>query len=179
VRLQQARLVEAVAFYQETVLKANQEAEDGLVAFLKAQQRARSLKFSADEAQEAVKLVLIQYQKGTVDFTRVTQLQLTLVQQQDSLAQAQGEIARGLVQLYKGLGGGWDYHLPEAHPGARPAARLGPPQDLPPAPATPGDGGPGHSPPTCSPFSATERFMNGTSSTSATARTAPSQNTSK
>ena len=45
----------------------------------------------------------------------------------DQLAQAQGEIARGLIQVYKGLGGGWDYQCvreppaPEEH---RP--RLGP-----------------------------------------------------
>jgi NodT family efflux transporter outer membrane factor (OMF) lipoprotein len=143
VRFQQAKLVEAVAYYQETVLKANQEAEDGLVTFLKAQQRARSLQVSADEALAAVKLVLVQYEKGTVDFTRVTQLQLTLVQQQDNLAQAQGEIARGLVQVYKGLGGGWDYHLPEAQPAPPPRARLGPPSFLPPAPAAPDRAGGG------------------------------------
>jgi NodT family efflux transporter outer membrane factor (OMF) lipoprotein len=108
VRLQAAKFEEAVAAYQETVLKANQEVEDGLATFLKAQQRARFLSVSADEALEAVKLVLVQYEKGTVDFTRVTQLQLTLVLQQNDLAQAQGEIARGLIQAYKALGGGWE-----------------------------------------------------------------------
>jgi outer membrane protein TolC len=97
--------------------------EDGLATFLKAQQRARSLAFSADEALEAVKLVVAQYQKGTVDFTRVTQLQQTLVVQQDNLAQAQGEIARGLIQVYKGLGGGWEYRVA----GPQPVARLGVP----------------------------------------------------
>jgi NodT family efflux transporter outer membrane factor (OMF) lipoprotein len=108
VRLQSAKFQEAVAAYQETVLKANQEVEDGLATFFKAQRRARFLAVSVDEALEAVKLVLIQYEKGTVDFTRVTQLQQTLVLQQDSLAQAQGEIARGLIQVYKALGGGWE-----------------------------------------------------------------------
>jgi NodT family efflux transporter outer membrane factor (OMF) lipoprotein len=124
VRLQRAKLEELVLAYRETVLQANQEAEDGLVTFLKAQQRARDLKVSADEALAAVKLVLVQYEKGTVDFTRVTQLQQTLVQQQDSLAQAQGEIARGLILLYKGLGGGWEWQGKEQPP----QARLGPPQ---------------------------------------------------
>jgi NodT family efflux transporter outer membrane factor (OMF) lipoprotein len=119
VRLQQAKFEEAVAAYQETVLKANQEVEDGLVTFLKAQQRARSLTVSADEALEAVKLVLVQYEKGTVDFTRVTQLQQTLVLQQDNLAQAQGEIARGLIQVYKGLGGGWEFYFSDGHPVGR------------------------------------------------------------
>jgi NodT family efflux transporter outer membrane factor (OMF) lipoprotein len=108
VRLQDAKFQESVAAYQQTVLKANQEVEDGLATFLKAQERARLLKISVDEALEAVKLVLVQYEKGTVDFTRVTQLQQALVLQQDNFAQAQGEIARGLIQVYKGLGGGWE-----------------------------------------------------------------------
>jgi NodT family efflux transporter outer membrane factor (OMF) lipoprotein len=108
VRLQDAKFLETVAAYQQTVLKANQEVEDGLATFLKAQERARLLKISVDEALEAVKLVVLQYEKGTVDFTRVTQLQEALVVQQDNFAQAQGETARGLIQVYKGLGGGWE-----------------------------------------------------------------------
>jgi NodT family efflux transporter outer membrane factor (OMF) lipoprotein len=116
VRLQDAKFQETVAAYQQTVLKANQEVEDGLATFLKAQERARLLKISVDEAVEAVKLVLVQYEKGTADFTRVTQLQEALVVQQDNYAQAQGEIARGLIQVYKGLGGGWEsYPLPTAN----------------------------------------------------------------
>jgi hypothetical protein len=42
-----------------------------------------------------------------VDFTRVTQLELNLVQQKDILAQAKADIAQGPVQVYKALGGGW------------------------------------------------------------------------
>jgi NodT family efflux transporter outer membrane factor (OMF) lipoprotein len=131
VRLQKSKFSESVAAYQETVLKADQEVEDGLVTFLKAQQRARLLAISADEALEAVKLVLVQYEKGTVDFTRVTQLQQTLVLQQDNLAQAQGEIARGLIQVYKGLGGGWEIHRVDCQPTAErhePRARLSAPR---------------------------------------------------
>ena len=44
---------------------------------------------------------------GAVDFTRVSQLEQTLVQQQDVLTQARGEIATGLIQVYRALGGGW------------------------------------------------------------------------
>jgi NodT family efflux transporter outer membrane factor (OMF) lipoprotein len=113
VRFHGAKFEEAVAAYQETVLRANQEVEDGLVTFLQAQQRTRLLAASADDALEALKLVLKQYETGVkeADLTRVTQLQLTLVAQQDRLAQAQGEIARGLILVYKGLGGGWEIHL--------------------------------------------------------------------
>ena len=130
VRLQDAKFQETVAAYQQTVLKANQEVEDGLVTFLKAKQRADLLKTSVDEAVEAVKLVQVQYEKGTADFTRVTQLQEALVVQQDNFAQAQGEIARGLIRVYKGLGGGW-----ETFPLQNADCRLqnaGPPPPIPP-----------------------------------------------
>ena len=42
------------------------------------------------DAEEAVKVALAQCKAGTVDFTRVTQLEQTLVSLQDALAQDQG-----------------------------------------------------------------------------------------
>ncbi len=108
VAYQKARFQELVAAYQQAVLNASREVENGLVTFLRAQERTRFQNESVDEAQEAVKLVTDQYRVGTVDFTRVTQLQQNLVLQQDTLAQAQGEIAQGLIQVYRALGGGWE-----------------------------------------------------------------------
>jgi NodT family efflux transporter outer membrane factor (OMF) lipoprotein len=109
--VQQAKFQEVVAKYQNTVLDAAREVEDGLVTFLKAQQRAKTQAASVDDADEAVRIAVGQYKTGTVDFTRVTQLQTTLVLLQDTLAQAQGEIATGLIQVYRGLGGGWQIRL--------------------------------------------------------------------
>jgi NodT family efflux transporter outer membrane factor (OMF) lipoprotein len=107
VRLQDAKFQELVATYQNTVLSAAQDVENGLVTFLQAQQRTKFQAASVKDAQEAVEIVLAQYKAGTVDFTRVTQLEQNLVTQQDTLAQAQGEIVTGLIQVYKALGGGW------------------------------------------------------------------------
>jgi NodT family efflux transporter outer membrane factor (OMF) lipoprotein len=126
VRLQDAKFQELVATYQQTVLNANQEVENGLVTFLRAQRRTTLQTASVDDAEKAVKIVLAQYEAGTIDFTRVTQLEQFLVQQQDVLTQARGEIATGLVQVYKALGGGWQLRLTDC------AAALGPPtQPLP------------------------------------------------
>jgi outer membrane protein TolC len=107
VRLQDATFNELVTVYQNTVLNANQEVENGLVTFLRGQERTRFQKESVDYAEKAVKTVMAQYDAGAVDFTRVTQIQQNLVLQQDTLAQAQGEIALGLITVYKALGGGW------------------------------------------------------------------------
>ena len=57
------------------------------------------------------------------DLTRVTLLQQNLVPLEDTLAQAQGEIATGLIQVYKALGGGWQIRVNGCDPGdAEPAS---------------------------------------------------------
>ena len=75
---------------------------------------------SVDDAEKAVKIVLAQYKAGAIDFTRVTQLEQALVQQQDVLTQARGEIATGLIQVYRALGGGWQIRLTGCQPTALP-----------------------------------------------------------
>ena len=95
VRFQDARFQELVAAYQQTVLTAAQEVENGLVTFLRARERTNYQDACAKDAEKAVEIVQAQYDGGTVDLTPVTLLQQTLVQQQDVLVQAQGEIATG------------------------------------------------------------------------------------
>jgi NodT family efflux transporter outer membrane factor (OMF) lipoprotein len=111
VRLQDATFNELVAVYQNTVLRANQDVENGLVTFLRGQERTAYQKESVDWAEKATKVVMAQYEAGAVDFTRVTLIQQNLVQQQDTLAQAQGEIALGLITVYRALGGGWQIRI--------------------------------------------------------------------
>lgn len=107
VTLQEAKFREFLAGYQNSVLLACQNVEDGLATYQRAQETAQFQIASVTKSQAAVKLGILQYNTGKVDFTRVTQLQATLVNQQDSLAQAQGQIATGLVDVYRALGGGW------------------------------------------------------------------------
>jgi NodT family efflux transporter outer membrane factor (OMF) lipoprotein len=112
VRLQSARFQELVAVYQQTVLNANQETENGLVTFLRAHQRTRLQRESADAGLKAVEAIRELWRGGLLtDYTRVAQLEQNLVLLQDVLAQAEGEIALGLIQVYKGLGGGWQIRL--------------------------------------------------------------------
>ena len=62
-------------------------------------------------ASTAVEIARIRYAAGSTDFTTVTQVQLALVQQEDTLAQVEGQIATGLIQTYRALGGGWQIRL--------------------------------------------------------------------
>jgi NodT family efflux transporter outer membrane factor (OMF) lipoprotein len=107
VRVQDARFQELVAEYQQTVLQANAEAEDGLVRFLKAQDETKFAKESVVAQEASVKEAMTQYNNGLTDFNRVAVIEEQLVTRQNSLAQAQGDIALGLIEIYRALGGGW------------------------------------------------------------------------
>ncbi len=107
VRAQDALLQELLIQYQNSVLKAQQEVEDGLIAFLKTQDAAEYLAQSTAAAQRSLNLATIQYREGITDFTTVLTAEQTLLQQQDQFATTLGDIASSLVNVYRALGGGW------------------------------------------------------------------------
>ena len=107
VRVQDARLQGLILTYQDTVLRAQQEVEDGLVEFLKAQERVDFLQKSVDAAKRSADLALMQYRGGSTDYTTVIIAQQALLSEQDRLAATRGESPLGLVAVYRALGGGW------------------------------------------------------------------------
>ncbi len=107
VRVQDARFQELLTAYQNTVLQAQQEVENALIAFLKAQQRAKRLAGATAAAQRSVELAIIQYREGITDFTTVLTAEQTLLTQQDNLATTLGDISGNLVGVYRAMGGGW------------------------------------------------------------------------
>jgi NodT family efflux transporter outer membrane factor (OMF) lipoprotein len=111
VRYQDARFQELVVAYQNTVLQANKEVEKGLVEFLRSQRQSRLLDESVVASQKAVAIVIAQYENGAVDFNRYALIEQNLVTQQDSAAQARGQISQGLISAYRALGGGWEIRL--------------------------------------------------------------------
>ena len=109
VRLQDAQFCQLVAAYQSTVLQADLEVENGIVTFVQAHQRADDLRKSVDDSWIALQVIVAQYQAGLggIDFNRYATIQQNLITQQDQWAQARGQICLGLIQVYRGLGGGW------------------------------------------------------------------------
>lgn len=124
VRFEDARFQKEVLTYQNTVLRAGREVEDGLIAFLKSQVRARYLAESAADAKVAVEVVESEIKLLQFDINRAFVTSNFLVGQQDKLAVAHGDIALGLIQVYRALGGGWELRLPDSG-GCQP--RLGEP----------------------------------------------------
>ena len=107
VRAQRARFEEVVTTYQDKVLVAAEEVENGVATFLKSQEQVKYLTDSVTDAKKARDVGAKQYKEGQIDFNRLAVLELNLVQQQNLLAQARGDIALGLIQVYRALGGGW------------------------------------------------------------------------
>jgi NodT family efflux transporter outer membrane factor (OMF) lipoprotein len=146
VRAQDAQFQALVATYQQTVLSAAQDVENGLVTFLQAQDEVKYLAESVQAAEKAVTVALAQYKGGAIDFNRVAVVEQNLVTQQNLLAQAQGSIDLGLIQIYRALGGGWEIRLGDCEaqgtpgrsepdlPAPRPLTGSAPgPESLPPA----------------------------------------------
>jgi NodT family efflux transporter outer membrane factor (OMF) lipoprotein len=129
IRAQDATFQELVATYQNTVLKAGEDVEDGLVTFLRAQKWARFENEAVNAEMAAFKEALAQYKGGFVDFNRVVLIQERLVERQQQLAEAQGQISQGLIQVYRALGGGWQIRLDaqagQTPPEVAPTPRLG------------------------------------------------------
>jgi len=107
VRVQDARLQQLLESYLDTVLRAGQEVEDALAAFVGNQRQARILAEVVAAARRSVGLSLIQYREGLADYQRVLDSQQSLFAQQQREVQVRSASVRSLVALYKGLGGGW------------------------------------------------------------------------
>lgn len=111
VRVQDARFQALAYAYQDRVLVAGREVEDAMVAFLRSQEQAQHLGDSVTAASRTVEITREQYSQGEVDFTPVFLFESILTEQQDQLAVSQGDIALGLIAVYRTLGGGWQIRL--------------------------------------------------------------------
>lgn len=108
VRIQDARLQQALVNYRNTVLTAYQEVEDARVAFIQSQQESKFRATSARAAARSTELANIEYREGSVDFQRVVDSERSRVTQQDEWTSTRGDIALNLIAMYKALGGGWE-----------------------------------------------------------------------
>jgi outer membrane protein TolC len=111
VRFEDARFQELAYAYQNSVLVAAREAEDGIIGFLQSYEQANRLAASVEAASRTVEITAEQYRQGAVDFTPLFLFQDTLTEQQDQLATAQGDIALNAIATYRALGGGWEMRL--------------------------------------------------------------------
>jgi NodT family efflux transporter outer membrane factor (OMF) lipoprotein len=108
VRVQDARLQQALVNYRDTVLQAAREAEDAMASFIGARQQNAILEQTVESAIRSNDLSTLRYSEGYSDYERVLNAQQALFSQQQRLVTNRGEIVRNLIALYKALGGGWE-----------------------------------------------------------------------
>jgi NodT family efflux transporter outer membrane factor (OMF) lipoprotein len=113
VRIQDARFQELLIDYQQTVLEAQEEVQNGLSAYVQSRRQADFLRASTKAAEGALTIAMNQYKDGTADFTTVLTAEQNLYQAQDSLAVARGNVPLGLIATYRALGGGWEIRAGE------------------------------------------------------------------
>lgn len=106
--VEDARTEQALQNYEQTVLDALSEVETSMSNYAREQQRVASLTKSSFAAQESVRLVLILYRTGLTDFQNVLDMQRSLFEEQDQLAESEGGVTSDLIEIYTALGGGWD-----------------------------------------------------------------------
>lgn len=109
VRVQDARLQQLLVNYQDTVLSAAQEVEDAMVAYVRGLQQDDILKRTVAAARRSVDLSTLRYKEGLSDYQRVLDAQQSLFTQQSRYVSNKGAVAGSLVNLYKSLGGGWEF----------------------------------------------------------------------
>jgi NodT family efflux transporter outer membrane factor (OMF) lipoprotein len=107
VRVEDARFQQLVVNYENAVLRAFQEVEDSMVAFLRSQEQDRFLIEGVRASERSVELSMLQYKEGLTDYQRVLDTQRALAEQSDQQTAIQGNVVLNLVSLYKALGGGW------------------------------------------------------------------------
>jgi len=108
VRAQDARFQQLLTTYQNQILEAYAEVENGLVGYLRALEQAQFYALSVEALKEAVGLSLLQYKEGESSYQRVLDSQANLVQLEDDWVESRSAVAQNLIATYKALGGGWE-----------------------------------------------------------------------
>ena len=119
VRSQSNQFQQFVLGYEQTILNANQDAENALVAYLQSLEQFKHLQDSANAAVEVTNYFYTQLAEGYLPpaatslsfYNQIFTADNFQVTQQDAAAQAEGNIALNLILVYRALGGGWQIRL--------------------------------------------------------------------
>ena len=119
----EARTLQSLANYEQTLATALEETEGSLAQFSRNAQRRESLARAERSASEASRLARLRYEAGVTDFLAVLDADRELLSTRDALAQADTSNATSLVAVYRALGGGWTAPAPVATSASGEAAR--------------------------------------------------------
>ncbi len=114
VRAQQASTEAALATYRRSVLTALEDIENALSALTAARQRQVNFAEALDAADNTALLARSQYRAGLIDFRALLEAERSLNSARDGVATSRGAEALASVQLYRAMGGGWNFGMAPA-----------------------------------------------------------------
>ncbi|WP_313304861.1 TolC family protein, partial [Stutzerimonas balearica] len=97
----------ALAAYEQQVLLALEESQNAFSDYGHAQQRLLAQLRQSEASRAAAEQARIRYREGSEDFLVLLDAERERLAAEDAQAQAEVEVYRGIVALYKALGGGW------------------------------------------------------------------------
>ena len=107
VRIQDARLQQAIENYQNSVLQAARELDDAAITIVKTRENQEVLAESVHAAERSLALATARYRQGYADFQRVLDAQRAVATQTERELINQGSHIKAIIEFYKALGGGW------------------------------------------------------------------------
>ena len=107
IRVEDARLQQALFAYHEEVIQAAREVQDAMVAFSGSLRQHDILLEAVESAKRSTDLSMLRYTEGFADYQRVLDAQQRLFNQQQRYVENMGFSVRSLAQVYRALGGGW------------------------------------------------------------------------
>jgi multidrug efflux system outer membrane protein len=96
---------EALASYDQTVLRALEETENALVSYREQQERLVKLNDQVRESTRAASIARTRYREGVADFLALLDAERTALQAEDEVAAAEAGVFTSAVAIYKALGG--------------------------------------------------------------------------
>ncbi len=119
IRVQDARLQEAIENFQNSALQAAREIDDAAIGVVKTGEQRDPQRQSTQAAIRSVELANKRYREGFADFQRVLEAQRALATQNEKLITNNSSHISAIVSFYKAVGGGWldmriDQVIPES-----------------------------------------------------------------
>lgn len=108
VKAARGRKAEALAAYQQAVLRAGEDVENAFVGLVKREGQVLALAAGEDALTKARVSSQHAYEAGAVSLLDVLDADARLLSVRDARAQARTEAARAAVRSFQALGGGWD-----------------------------------------------------------------------
>jgi multidrug efflux system outer membrane protein len=96
---------EALAVYDQVVLRALEEAANALVAYRARQERLVQLVEQASQSERAASIARLRYREGLVDFLQLLDAERVQLDAEQAVARAEAEVFTGVVAVYRTLGG--------------------------------------------------------------------------